>query len=484
MIELTLSTVMKKIIVKTAMALLMLVCLGAPVCATADERSRVIVTTDGEADDKASMVRFLLTCNEFDVEAIVNSSSEFHWQGGRGWNALQPVDWVRDYIGLYAKVYANLKKHSPLYPEPDSLLARWRVGNVGGVGEDSVRTPGAELIARILLDGSDPRPVWVQAWGGCNTLSRALRIIEEEHPDRMGEVAARTRLFLIWEQDDTYQRYIRPHWEKFNITTIISDQFDCMAYIWPKVLPADVKPYFEAPWMTANIIDGHGPLCAAYENKDGAFNGEGDTPAFLHSVPNGLRSMECPAYGGWGGRYEHVRAGVWMDIPPAGGYSHPDGKWGISNSWSKMMERWTEPGRVAVRTAYFKPIWRWMKDVQNDFAARADWCVADYADANHHPVVRLAGTPADITATPGQTVTLDASATTDPDGDRLAFRWWHYAEAGTYRGRAVEGGNEAKVSVVVPADARPGETIHFVCTVTDSGTPTLTRYARVVITVE
>ena len=40
------------------------------------------------------------------------------------------------------------------------------------------------------------------------------------------------------------------------------------------------------------------------------------------------------------------------------------------------------------------------------------------------------------------------------------------------------------MSVVVPADARPGETIHFVCTVTDSGTPTLTRYARVVITVE
>lgn len=187
---------MKKIIVKTAMALLLLVCLGAPVCATADGRPRVIVTTDGEADDKASMVRFLLTCNEFDVEAIVNSSSEFHWQGGRGWNALQPVGWVRDYIGLYAKVYANLKKHSPLYPEPDSLLARWRVGNVGGVGEDSARTPGAELIARILLDGSDPRPVWVQAWGGCNTLSRALRIIEEEHPDRMGEVAARTRLFL------------------------------------------------------------------------------------------------------------------------------------------------------------------------------------------------------------------------------------------------------------------------------------------------
>lgn len=143
----------------------------------AGERPRVIVTTDGEADDKASMVRFLLTCNEFDVEAIVNSSSEFHWLGGRGRNALKPVDWGRDYIRLYARVYGNLKAHSPHYPHPDSLLARWRVGNISGVGEDSLRTEGAEFIAGILLDDTDPRPVWVQVWGGCNTISRALRII-------------------------------------------------------------------------------------------------------------------------------------------------------------------------------------------------------------------------------------------------------------------------------------------------------------------
>jgi hypothetical protein len=33
------------------------------------------------------------------------------------------------------------------------------------------------------------------------------------------------------------------------------------------------------------------------------------------------------------------------------------------------------------------------------------------------------------------------------------------------------------------ADAKPGDTIHFVCTVTDDGTPAFTRYARVVVTV-
>jgi hypothetical protein len=112
------------------------------------------------------------------------------------------------------------------------------------------------------------------------------------------EVNGQNRLFLIWEQDKTYQDYIRPNWEQFNIPTIISDQFDRIAYIWPTVLPNDVKPYFEANWMTKLIINGHGPLCDVYENNRGAFNAEGDTPSFLHCIPNGLRSMESPGNGG------------------------------------------------------------------------------------------------------------------------------------------------------------------------------------------
>jgi len=119
-------------------------------------RPRVIVTTDGEADDRCSMVRFLLSSNEFQVEGIVNSSSQFHWEGGSGWNALHPVSWVRDYIGLYAQVYENLLQHDPSYPAPEYLLSRWKVGNVNAVGEVDLRTEGAELIAEVLLDASDP----------------------------------------------------------------------------------------------------------------------------------------------------------------------------------------------------------------------------------------------------------------------------------------------------------------------------------------
>jgi hypothetical protein len=41
-------------------------------------KPRIIVTSDGEIDDECSMVRFLLYANEFDVEGIVTSSSQYH----------------------------------------------------------------------------------------------------------------------------------------------------------------------------------------------------------------------------------------------------------------------------------------------------------------------------------------------------------------------------------------------------------------------
>ncbi|MCW3789312.1 DUF1593 domain-containing protein [Plebeiibacterium sediminum] len=285
---------------------LLILCSCNTILFAQSEKPRIIVTTDGEADDRASMVRFLLTCNEFDVEGIINSSSQFHWVGGQGWNAFHPVDWIKDYIHLYAKVYDNLLLHDQNYPSPDFLLSKWKVGNINGNDEDDIRTEGAELIASVLLNKNDSRPVWIQAWGGCSTISRALKIIQEDYPERMEEVAGKLRLFLIWEQDKTYQQYIRPNWEKYNFPIVISDQFDCMAYIWPKVLPENIKSYFEADWMTENILKNHGALCNAYENNKGQFNAEGDTPAFLNNIPTGLRNMENPGYGGWGGRYVKI----------------------------------------------------------------------------------------------------------------------------------------------------------------------------------
>ena len=102
--------------------------------------------------------------------------------------------------------------------------------------------------------------------------------------------------------------------------------------------------------------------------------------------------------------------------------------------------------------------------------------------ANHAPVVQL-NHEDNLRVKPGQTYQLSGSAM-DPDQDAVSYRWWEYQEAGTYPGRVtIERADQATASFTVPADALAGQTIHLILEVTDTGSPTLTRYQRVVATV-
>ncbi len=459
---------------------------GSAGAAVARERPRVLVTSDGEIDDQCSYVRFLLYANEWKVEGFVTSSSQYHWHGHK-WPG---DDWTEPYLKAYAAVYPNLVKHDAGYPTPAYLRERTLLGNVESEGEMEQVTAGSELIVKVLLDSSDAQPIWVQAWGGTNTIARALKTIEEKHPQRMEEVARKLRFFFIWEQDTTYQTYIRPHWGKYDIPTIIADQFEAIAYRWKQVQPAAMQKYFEAAWMKTNLLENHGPLCALYpahgdQDKGfdaGDFRSEGDSPAFLHTIPTGLRNMESPDWGGWGGRYVRVRENTWLDPVPVPGYVYPEGRWWGNNGWGRSSLRPESTTTAEQRRAYFEPMWRWSDVMQNDFAARADWCVKPFAEANHPPVVVLGHAP-DLRARPGTTVRVSAEGTSDPDGNALTYRWWQHREAGSFAGLvAIPAANKASVDFTLPVEVTPGQTVHVICEVTDNGLPPLTRYQRVVIT--
>lgn len=453
---------------------------AAPHDTGSSPKPRIIVTSDGEIDDECSLVRFLLYANEWDVEGIVTSSSQYHWRGHR-WAG---DDWAEPYLAAYAKVQPNLLRHDSRYPTVEHLRERTFLGNVDAEGEMEKVTPGSQHIVNVLLDESDDRPIWLQAWGGVNTIARALKTIEEEHPEKMEYVSNKIRFFFIWEQDSTYQDYIRKRWGKHNILTIISDQFIAVFYHWKKYLPAEKQVVFAGPWMKQHILEDHGPLCSLYKaHENGDFRSEGDSPAFFHSIPTGLRNLAHPDWGGWGGRYVKVRENIWLDPVADPSYRYPDGRWYGNSAWGRVRLQAAIPNDEEL-TAYLKPIWRWTDAMQNDFASRADWCVKPYEEANHPPVVRL-GHAEDLTAKPGATLQLSAKGTSDPDGDELSYRWWPYREAGTYTGDVeIQHTKDQEATITVPSDASPGKTIHVICEVIDNGTPPLTRYQRVVIGIE
>ena len=139
-------------------------------------RPRIIATTDGEIDDRCSMVRFLLYANEWDIEGIIHSSSRFHWKGNG--KHVQPRKWADEVwldkqIDLYEEVYPNLSRHDRGFPTADALRKLVYTGNVVHVGDMSEDTPGSDRIVEVLLDDR-PGPVYLQAWGGTNTIARAL----------------------------------------------------------------------------------------------------------------------------------------------------------------------------------------------------------------------------------------------------------------------------------------------------------------------
>lgn len=476
---------------------------------------RTVITTDGEVDDYDSFIRLLLYSNDMDIQAIVYSASQWHWAGdGKGtpflpenrwegpregmsgpqFDAPKPshrwigMDWVPGIIDAYAECYDNLKKHDARYPSPDYLHSIVKVGNIRVEGDMAEPTEGSDYIKDLLLDDVTG-PLYLQIWGGTNTVARALLSIEQQYKgtpewERIyRKVSDKAVLYIIQDQDGTYLNYVQPNWPE--IRTIYNGmQFIGFAYIWKRVTPQPFQEVFRGEWFRENIVEGKGPLGALYlgagipypfedpedhygdpemvKRMPGSdfndFISEGDSPSYFYLFDFlGLRSLEHPEWGGIGGRFYQSRPRFWKDTGDFNPYT----------------------GEVDL----FYPQMRWAQVLQNDFAARTDWCVKEYADANHMPCVSVKGA-LDITAKAGEKVVLKASAK-DPDGDKVTLSWWQYREAGTSDAVLhIKGANTASASFTVPVDAAPGSTFHIILQGTDNGIPALTHFQRIIVTIK
>ena len=196
------------------------------------QRVRVIVTTDPELDDLNSMLRLVLYSNEIELAGLIRSSSVLHYAGDVALG-IEPYRWpppgarshIDQALDAYEQVYENLQVHDPRYPAPTALRSLVREGNVIDGGDRREPSAGSDLIADVLLD-DEQGIVVVQAWGGFNTIARALMTIEERHAGRAewpaihARVTARTVLTSWGEQDDAFAAYIRPNWSEMEMRQV------------------------------------------------------------------------------------------------------------------------------------------------------------------------------------------------------------------------------------------------------------------------
>jgi hypothetical protein len=418
------------------------------------ERLRLIIETDagGDPDDEQSLVRFLLYSNEWDIEGII--ANRPHAREGENQNPERTgLGIVRRLLTAYGECHTNLVKHDSRYPQPEQLWQRTVAGHNGT--DDAVNL----LIA--AADREDPRPVWYSDWGtdhgaATNNLKRALdRILHERgregyakfksrfwlsSADAFGEHTARIEPpFALWVDTWRPEMNGKRWYHRFSAITARAGGFD----------------------LVRDCLTDHGPLGALYPTNTTHWQKEGDSLSFIYLIPTGLSDPNEPTLGGWGGRLGRAE-----EFP------------GKPYYWANQLDTWNGT------TNRDNTLARWADAIQNDFKARLEWCVKPRAKANHPPVANVKGELA-RTVKSGDTVHLDAAQSSDPDGDRLRFEWFHYPETGSYAGSRMElqDASTAKARFIAPPVSST-QVAHFIVAVTDDGSPALTRYRRVVIALQ
>jgi hypothetical protein len=462
---------------------------------TGHPRAVIISDICNEPDDQMSFVRLLLYSNELDLEAMIAATST--WQR----TATHP-ETMHAIIKAYGQVRTNLLMHAKGWPAADDLDRRVFAGQPGyGIAATGQGKTSAGSMALVqAIEREDDRPLWICIWGGANTLAQALIDLRTAHtPPDLERLVARLRVYSISDQDDAGQ------W--------IRGEFPSLFYI---VMPSpqNGEEYYYAAWtgisgdiyyrngagadtslVTNEWLDKNirskGPLGQMYPRF--MFIMEGDTPSFLGLIDNGLDAWRRPDWGGWGGRYV---------------YRQPHGE--THSIWTQGGDMFTRASSQDVvrgvdgqeHVSDQATIWRWREAYQNDFAARMDWTVKDFAHANHNPLLIVNGqggtAPIEVVGDAGQTITLDASGSSDPDGQPLHYKWWIYPEAGLNgtHGATVTISDEDKqlAEVTLKSPCRElwipglipcrGEGVaHVILEITDDGSPRLTSYRRIILQV-
>ena len=163
----------------------------------------------------------------------------------------------------------------------------------------------------------------------------------------------------------------------------------------------------------------------------------------------------------------------------------------VWSNWIVTLPFWSDGEHTAEYNPFTKTMdlsyaqTRWIPAIQNDFVARADWCISDYSSANHAPSFKLAETK--IKVRPSEQNQIELKYTVDdPDADQWTMSYFFYDELSE-----VKMSNYPKVSIendqITLSDFDPetkAGVYHLIFEVKDRGSPPLSSYQRLLIELE
>lgn len=464
--------------------------------AQAQSKPRLLVTTDigGDPDDQQSMRRLMLYANELDITGLIASSA------GVAGELPQPVvrpDLIHAIVNDYEVVQPNLAKHATGYPAASTLRARVKSGSpargVANLGAGRSTEGSNHIIATV---DASPSLLYVAIWGGAHDLAQALYDVRATRTaSALQAFLAKLRVYAIADQDKGTSPQGTGEWIRANFPTLryveagpptTHGQTSLFRGMYQNDSAGGGRPTVQLvetsklalnqlAWVNSNVRSGHGVLGAGYpvvtQNPTSTNNTsgvkEGDTPSWFYVLPNGLQNPEQPTWGGWGGRFQLDAGQHYIDAEDT---------------------HWSSAGNADFSTRRKWTVARWREAYQNDFAARLDWSnTSVYANANHPPVAAYNNDTSrqliQLSAVSGSVVNLSAVGSSDPDGNTLSYQWFQYQEADTHTGAvSLSGSTSRDASFTAPTVSAPA-TVHVILAVQDNGTPRLTSYRRVVVTV-
>lgn len=434
---------------------LFLILLSANFSAFSQEKVPLIILCDPGCDpsNEQSIVRLLAFSNQLDIRGICLTGES---------DSRKNLEIAQNCILAYSQVYAKLSMNENNYPSPEGLVDRIKSGkNFQGIGNGQ-DSRASDWIITCVDQISDK--IWICIWDGQRELAQALwKIKTTRNLLEQNEFIRKIRIHAINDKDH-YRKWILENFPQifyiadgsldFNTDSISNNACYLGQYL------QGAKEYQDQKWIYRNIINNHGPLGRLYPLFANGVNGmkETGTPTFMGLIDNGLNCPNYPGWGGFGGRFKKV----------------------INNYYvcdKDFYDKTTnEPNTVA----------RWRSYMQNDFNNRMNWCVKDLKSANHPPQIKVNiysnRQIIELNASTNNHLKIDASETSDPDGDKLFFKWWFYKDASDYL-KDIDfklSHSDKKLILLIPSDAT-GKILHLILEVSDSGQPSLTSFKRFVI---